>query len=136
MAPATRTLIFADCLSADQVTEALRAQPNGFVNRRESLSTLFEAVETVTSGRGYFSALPTERLSALRRGQTSPLSSREREVVQLVAEGASSKEIAHRLGIAPRTVENHRCRLMQRLRLRSVADLTRYAIRCGWVSVE
>jgi DNA-binding NarL/FixJ family response regulator len=65
-----------------------------------------------------------------------PLSTREREVVQLVAEGKSSKEIATTLGLAVSTIETHRRQIMEKLELRSIAELTKYAIREGLTSSE
>jgi DNA-binding NarL/FixJ family response regulator len=118
------------------VTEALRARPDGFVEKSESLATLREAIAAVINGRSYFSAIPAEMLSLSLGGEDTAVSSREREVAQMIAEGGSSKTIADRLGIARKTVENHRLRIMKKLRVHCAADLARYAVARGWVSAE
>jgi len=98
---------------------------------------LVAAIEAVTQGRAYFSPpiqkelgeiLRTERT---RRHLLDQLTEREREVLRLVADGLSTKEIAARLAISTRTVETHRAHLMRKLGLRSVARLTQFAIREG-----
>ena len=81
--------------------------------------------------KGYLDKV-NEKISAAR----SPLTEREREILQLLAEGRSSKEIAAHLGVSVKTVETHRRNMMQKLNMRRVAELTKYAIREGLISVE
>ncbi|HEV7401751.1 MAG TPA: response regulator transcription factor [Chthoniobacteraceae bacterium] len=132
----TRSLIYSDGASVVMTREALRARPHGLVEWSESLATLRAAIKTVASGRGYFGAAASRLLSDALGGEATAISHREREVAQLMAEGFTSKEIASRLGIASKTVENHRSRVMQKLHLHRAADVTRHAIACGWISAE
>jgi DNA-binding NarL/FixJ family response regulator len=86
------------------------------------------------AGRPYYSPPVQESITAMVRGRSrrsEPITEREREVLRLVAEGLSTKEIAARLDISARTVESHRANLMRKLGLRSVARLTQYALREG-----
>ncbi len=132
--PGTRALIYSDCGCATMVAETLRAKPHGYVEKSESLATLREAIAAVVAGRSYFSPFPSQLLYSVESGDGEPLSPREREIAQMTAEGGSSKDIADRLGISPKTVENHRMHIMQKLHIHCVADLTRYAVARGWVS--
>ena len=113
-----------------------------------SIAELVLAIETVAAGQKYLSpgiAAILANTSELRRSVSRqgasrvgprPLSAREREVLQLIAEGSSSKEIATRLRLAVPTVETHRRQLMDKLGLRSVASLTKYAVREGLSPLE
>ncbi len=134
--PNTRALIYSDRGQAAVVAETLRAKPHGFVEKSDSLSTLLEAIAAVTAGRSYFSSFPSQMLFSVEDGKADKLSAREREIAQMTAEGGSSKGIADRLEISPKTVENHRMHIMRKLNMRCVADLTRYAVARGWVSAE
>ena len=104
---------------------------------RDSLETLREAIRVVAGGGSYFTPFVSRMMDYVIRGAADePLTKREREVLQLVAESCSSKEIASRLNGAVKTVENHRQRLMEKLQLRDVAALTRYAIRHGLIDLS
>lgn len=116
----------------------------GYVLKSSAASELILAVRSVACNRAYVSPaiadVVIEALTAHERGakanQQTPLSTREREVLQLLAEGMSSKEIAQRLQLAVPTVESHRRQIMGKLGLRSVAELTKYAIREGLTSLD
>ncbi len=134
--PETRVLIYSGTLNQSLVASALDAKPHGFVHKEDSLSTLLEALRTVARGGSYLTPFATA-LAEREEPNTSPvmqLSARERMVLQLVAEGCSSKEIAGRLGISVKTVEHHRTGLMQKLNVHDIASLTRLAVREGLVN--
>jgi len=122
----------------------LEAGASGYLMKDCAFDELAKAVRSVATGQTYLSPSiadvlvkgyldkVNEKISAAR----SPLTEREREILQLLAEGRSSKEIAAHLGVSVKTVETHRRNMMQKLNMRSVAELTKYAIREGLISVE
>jgi DNA-binding NarL/FixJ family response regulator len=117
----------------DLLREAVAAGIHGVVSKSAPLRVVLNAVATVVEGREYRCAA-TE--SALRQAHSVPaitLTGREREIVKLVAEGLSSKQIAERLGVTEKTVGNHRTNLMRKLGVHDVVTLTRYAIERGCV---
>ncbi len=104
--------------------------------RAEGLAALREAVAAVGRGAGYFSPQAAGlRGHGSQEGMAGALSAREREVLGLVAAGLSSKAVAARLGVSPRTVENHRAHLQRKLGLRGAAELTRFALNVSGVPV-
>ena len=134
--PAIRVLVYSGTLDQALIIEALRCRPAGYVDKADSLETLREAISVVASGGSYFSTGASAFLkeSRMEQGFQSDLTDREREVLQLVAEGRSNKEISSRLGVAGKTVENHRLRLMNKIDVHNIAGLTRYAVRHGIVA--
>jgi DNA-binding NarL/FixJ family response regulator len=125
------------------VVAMFAAGASGYLLKNSASDELIRAIVTVAGGQSFISpgiaSLVVEGLVAGERpaGPTgSLLSPREREVLQLVAEGRSSKEIGVDLGIAVPTVETHRRQIMDKLELRSIAELTKYAIREGLTSVR
>jgi DNA-binding NarL/FixJ family response regulator len=132
--PRVKVLIFSSTANACLIVETLRCHPHGYVEKRESLSIFLEALRVVASGKSYFSALPSTLLPEARTRISFKLTPREEEVLQLVTESRTSKEIANRLGLARKTVENHRARVMEKLHLHDVAALTRYAMKSGIIS--
>jgi len=120
------------------VTEAFRVGATGYVLKRSAAADLLQAVRTVLNGH-YYVAPPITKdvLSSLlaspaeRQPGPEPLSPRQREVLQLVAEGHSLKEIADILKISVKTVEYHKAQIMQQLDLHTTAELTKYAIAHG-----
>lgn len=139
-----RVVVLSMHADKSYVAEALDAGASAYVLKDASAGDLVEAIRSVIAGRKYFSPPLTqeqvdsyrERLSTGRLDAYSTLSKREREVLQLVAEGHTNKEVADRLSISPRTAESHRASLMKKLGLDSTADLVRYAARRGLVSLE
>jgi DNA-binding NarL/FixJ family response regulator len=131
--PTASILILTMHESEELCGEAMQAGARGCVLKSDSPRQLLEAVETVAAGRKYFPRPPAPRSVGQRSsgdGAGPPrLSAREREIVQLLAEGHTSKEIASRLGIAFKTVDAHRTNIMRRLNVHAVADLVRYAVR-------
>jgi two-component system response regulator NreC len=125
------------------VMGALSAGASGYVLKDCAFEELVQAIRTVVINRTYLSPSITDIVvESYRLSQTSPtqsfpvLTPREREVLQLVTEGASAKEIASLLQVSAKTVETHRQHIMEKLKTRSVADLTKYAIREGLTSLD
>ena len=113
--------------------EAINAGASGFVSKTDSAGKLIEAVRTVLGRKTYFSSQATD---AMQTGKTrgkkraaGTLTAREREVLHLLAEGHTNKQVAARLGITTKTAETHRARIISKLELHSVSGLVRYAIR-------
>lgn len=138
---ATRSIALSMHDSRTYVEEALRAGASGYVVKSSATEDLFEAISAVRAGRSYLSpAVAQQVVEAITRpGDTSAsaaavLTGREREVLQLIAEGHSSKEIAGLLGVSLKTIESHRANLMEKLNIHKVSSLVRFAIRSGLVS--
>lgn len=121
------------------VSEMLKAGAAGFVSKDSAFEELVQAIRTVQSGQVYLSPSVAGvvvddyvRASGQREPTAfSSLTAREREVLQLMAEGRSTKQIAMDLGVSTKTIETHRRQVMEKLELYSVAELTKYAIREG-----
>jgi two-component system response regulator NreC len=133
--PGTPILILTMHESEELCGEAVQTGASGCVLKSDSPRQLLAAIETVAAGGKYFPRPtgPVTQLGGQRGGGGGALqprlSAREREIVQLLAEGRTSKEIASRLGIAFKTVDAHRTNIMRRLNVHAVADLVRYAVR-------
>lgn len=137
-ASSSRVLILSMHDNAEYVLESVRAGAHGYLLKDTAATELRNAVRAVCRGESYFSPPVASRLSAALRGehQTHPLdqlTGREREVLLGIARGRTNKEIAAELGISHRTVETHRESLMRKLQIRTVAELTRFAIATGIV---
>jgi DNA-binding NarL/FixJ family response regulator len=117
----------------DYVAEAFRAGGSGYVLKRSAASELVTAIGEVLAGRTYLTPLVAVQPAPARR--TGKLTERQREVLRLVAEGRSTKEIAAILRISIKTVEFHKSGIMQKLSIRSTAELTRYAIDHGIIGL-
>jgi RNA polymerase sigma factor (sigma-70 family) len=124
----------------EYVLEAVRVGADGYVLKDVGPAELRDAVEAVFDGKEYFTERVTHQLSvALReelererqRSRLDQLTAREREVLVRVASGRTNREIAEEFGISPRTVETHRERVMSKLRIRTVAGLTRFVVENG-----
>jgi DNA-binding NarL/FixJ family response regulator len=141
--PEARVVILSMHSDRRYVTEALRAGAKGYLLKDSAPEDLLQAINRVMGGQYFLSAGVSEQVIAefIRRAgddADSPynlLSAREREVLQLMAEGASTRQIADRLNLSAKTIESHRLHLMEKLDLHSVAELTRYAIREGLVGL-
>jgi two-component system response regulator NreC len=126
------------------VTEMLRAGASGYLLKDCALEELTTAIKTVAAGKIYLSPAITDVVvenyvrnsTEKEHSAFSLLSQREREVLQLMAEGKTTKQIARSIHISPKTVEGHRLRLMSKLNMESVAKLTKYAIQEGLTSPE
>jgi two-component system response regulator NreC len=137
--PELKVLVLTMHASPEYVSRAVREGADGYLLKDSAVQDLVAAIQAVTAGREYYSPPVQRELSAMVRGnaggkrRVEPITDREREVLKLVAEGLSTKEIATRLDISTRTVETHRANLMRKLGLHSVARLTQYAIREGLI---
>lgn len=137
--PATRVVILSMYSTTEHVTRALQAGAHGFVLKESAGEEVVGAVRSAHAGRCYLSPPIAEKLAyvATRRdaaGSRTPLerlSAREREILQMVAEGKSSAAIAGVLGLSPKTVETYRSRLMQKLGVNDVASLVKFAVQHG-----
>lgn len=130
----TKLVVLTQHDEPQYVAEALRSGVRGYVLKSQAARDLVTAIESVSRGEVYLSpGIAGAVASAYRRepGATPALSVRERQVLQLVAEGHSTKAIAARLGISAKTVDSHRSRLMRKLDIHEIAGLVRYAIRHG-----
>ena len=137
LSPRTRVLALSMHKDAVYVREILRAGARGYLLKDSADADLLAAVRAVAKGEGYLSPGVSDAvLSDYRRHVTDPLdllTSREREVLQLIAEGKTNKEIATSLTLSVYTVEAHRGRLMEKLNLHSTGELVRFAVRSGLV---
>lgn len=146
--PTVKVIVLTMHLEKHFVTEAFRAGVSGYVLKQSVADELIFAIKEVLKGRTYVSPLVTQNLveQALqpapgaqpidRQAPPSHLSLRQREVLQLVAEGKSTKEIASTLNVSIKTVEFHKTRIMKELKLHSTAELTKHAIALGLVSIN
>jgi len=135
----TRTILLTRHDEDQYVTEALRAGVKGYVLKTQAATDLLDAIHKVCDGGIYLSpgiarAVVDAYLSKAEIRE-DPLTSRERQVLQLVGEGKSTREIGTLLGISVKTAESHRARLMRKLDIHETASLVRYAIRRGLVQV-
>jgi DNA-binding NarL/FixJ family response regulator len=130
-----RVLILSMHDNAEYVLESVRTGADGYLLKDTAATELRNAIRSVCRGESYFSPPVASRLSAAVRGehdaQLDQLTGREREVLLGVARGRTNKEIAAELGISHRTVETHRESLMRKLQIRTVAELTRFALGAG-----
>jgi DNA-binding NarL/FixJ family response regulator len=126
----------------DHLDEAIAAGADGFLVKEDSSTELFEAIDTVLAGKSFVSPRFFHNVQhdwfVMHRGGKSSLDSeiltlREREIVKLIAEGNSSKEIASLLFLSPRTVEHHRSNIMGKLNLKNAAEVARFALQKGLV---
>jgi len=135
--PRTKVLALSMHKDAVYVREILRAGAKGYLLKDAFDQDLVNAVRAVAAGQGYLSPAVSEAvLSDYRKHVTDPLdllTSREREILQLLAEGKTNKEIAGLLGLSVYTVDAHRGRIMEKLNLHSIGELVRYAVRKGLV---
>jgi DNA-binding NarL/FixJ family response regulator len=139
--PKTRIVILTMHEDEAYVVEALQAGAMAYVLKDAGLDALLRAIRHVLAGEKYLSPPLSEDGLASYRERTQPvpfdryqtLTAREREILQLTAEGHSGVEIAERLFISPRTVESHRANMMRKLRLRNQRQLVRYALERGAV---
>ncbi len=146
LCPATRVIVLSNYADETYVREMIKAGAVGYIVKSGAAQDLIQAVRTGGRGRVYTSAAVSAIAHRTGGGRDTrgagfddgvrPLSSREREVLQLIAEGRSSREIAATLGISVTTVKSHRNHIMEKLNIHDKAGLTRYAIRIGLIRIE
>lgn len=140
---ATKTIILSMHADRQFVQEAFRAGARGYLLKDSGLDELVEGIRTVSSGGIYLSKSIAGvviddyvTLAESKYSDRDNLTEREREILQSIAEGRSTKEIAARLCLSAKTVESHRKHIMDKLKLYSIAELTRYAIRAKIIPGE
>jgi two-component system response regulator NreC len=144
--PKTRVLILTGYMEDEQIVAALRAGASGYVVKRSDTQELLLGIQSVHRGNTYFSAAISDgdavnqymwqaKKEDARTGYDL-LTSREREVLQLIAEGFSNQRIAQELFISVKTVEAHKAHIMSKLHARNRTDLIRYALRKGLVGID
>ncbi len=139
--PRLKVVILSMHATEAYVIEALRAGAAGYLLKNVEAGELERAIRAVARGERYLTSAVShhviDRFMRAERGgkaaETEVLSPRQREVLQLIAEGRSTREIAGRLHLSVKTIETHRAQLMQRLEIFDVAGLTRYALRIGLI---
>ncbi len=140
----TRVVILSMHNNDAYIFEAFRNGASAYVLKDSQTSDLIKAVREVAAGRRYLSPplseraleLYTKKLASVVRDSYETLTTREREVLQMVAEGRTSAEIANRLFISPRTAEGHRANLMRKLALQNHTDLVRFALKRGILPLD
>jgi DNA-binding NarL/FixJ family response regulator len=137
LVPASRVVVLTMHADPTYAAEAFRAGAAGYVLKGSAAPDLVRAIQTVLRGRRYVArGLPASVLGGRQldgEAAMGHLTARQREVLQLVAEGRTAKQIAGLLRISAKTVEFHKARIMAQLQLRSTAELTRYAVQHGIV---
>jgi two-component system, NarL family, response regulator NreC len=135
--PRTRTILLTMHKESNYVFEALRAGVQGYVLKTQAASDLVHAIRTTLEGQLYLSPGISEQVvqAALNRDSLAlhPLTQRERQVLQLIAEGKTNKEISQELGMSVKTVDSHRQNLMAKLDIHETASLVRHAIKIGLI---
>jgi two-component system response regulator NreC len=135
--PKTKVILLTEHDEDQYVTEALRAGVRGYVLKSQAADDLVHAIREVCRGSVYLSPNISRAVADAYVSKTytsaDPLSGRERQVLQLVGEGKSTKDVAAQLGISVKTAESHRARLMKKLDIHETASLVRYAIRHGLI---
>ena len=143
--PQVKVLILTVHATEEYVFQILRAGASGYVVKQAAVTELISAIHAVHSGGSFLSpaicrevieeyCLQAEAMEA--QDDFGRLTDREREVLQLIAEGHSNRKIAELLSVTEKTVEAHRARLMDKLNVHSIAELTKYAIRKGMISLD
>ena len=145
--PHMKIVIVTMHAKVDYIAEAFQAGAKGFVVKESAAEGLLKGIETVLKGNHFLdSAVSTQVVETLKKlpgketkindAHYGTLTAREQEILRLLAEGLSSKEIAQKLFISPKTVENHRANIMNKLDLHSTLELVRYAAKLGLIDVE
>jgi DNA-binding NarL/FixJ family response regulator len=135
---ATRVLLLSMYDNDEYVAEAIRAGAGGYLVKDAAVEELGLALQALQRGDVYLSPAIARKLAqAFSGGRASPgLTGRQTQVLRLIAQGQSSKEIARDLGLSIKTVETHRTQIMDRLEIRDLAGLVRYAIRSGLIGAD
>ncbi|MDX2251117.1 MAG: response regulator transcription factor [Nitrospira sp.] len=141
--PATRVILLSMHANEEYLQQALQSGASGYLLKGAELAELELAIKTVSRGESYLTpAVAKYAIDAYREksdGPTGPLaklSMRQREILQLIAEGHTTKDIAQRLNVSVKTVETHRAHLMERLEIHDVPGLVRFAVRVGLIQPD
>lgn len=140
ISPRTKTILLTMYTEDHYVLESLRAGVTGYVLKMRAALALVQAIQAVMKGEIYLSPGISRAVVQAFLSKTDipedPLTTREREVLQLVAEGKTTKEIAAQLGISAKTADSHRTNIMEKLDIHDTAGLVRYAIKRGIIRTE
>jgi two-component system response regulator NreC len=135
--PKTKTILLTQHEEGQYISEALEVGVKGYVLKDQVASDLIEAIRQVSRGHVYLSPGVSGAVMEAYRSKSNqpkdPLTAREKQVLQLIAEGKSTKDVASLLNISVKTAESHRTRLMRKLDIHETASLVRYAVRRGIV---
>jgi DNA-binding NarL/FixJ family response regulator len=138
--PERKVIVLSMYADHEYVRRALKSGALGYVVKRSAAKDVVEAIRAVQAGERYISPMVADAVSADapagKEDRLARLSTREREVLQLLAEGRTGTEIAQRLSLSPKTVETYRARLVEKLGIRDVAGLVRFAIQRGIISLD
>ena len=147
--PEVRTIILSMHVNEEYVLQAMRVGAAGYLMKDSKSEELDLAIKTVASGKTYLSPPVSQKVIeeyikqplksgsiAHKTGVYERLTPRQREVVQLITEGFTSKEIAKKLNVSVKTIDTHRTQIMERLNIHDIASLVRYAIRMGIVKLD
>lgn len=135
MSPATKVIFVSMHSKADFVREAFAAGAMGYVLKRAAASELIDAMREVLKGNAYISPqIASDVLSTFLHPRSTPLTDRQRQVLRLIADGRSGKEIAKELNISVKTAQFHKTTIMEKLGVHTTAELTKYAIDHGITS--
>ena len=134
--PATRVLVFSGNEHPHLIREMIEAGARGFVEKTANFADFKKGLAAIALGGTYFGVAVTKALQdapsgSLAGGAVESLTKREQEILQLVAGSHTTKEIATRLGISAKTVDNHRTNLMRKLNIHDIASLTRHVLEAG-----
>ena len=141
--PGVRVIMLSMHAGEEYVMQALRAGASGYLLKDAATSELELAVRAVARGETYLTPTISKRViddylmrTTGSQGPVDQLTKRQREILQLIAKGYTSKEMAQMLNLSPKTIETHRTQLMKQLDIHDVAGLVRYAIRVGLVTLD
>jgi DNA-binding NarL/FixJ family response regulator len=139
--PKTKVLVLTQFCDREHVISSIKAGASGYVPKQASGPEVVSAIRTVYRGEYFLfpfaaSTVVQDYLSQTRNEPSDPLTSREREVLRMVAEGKTSRQIAARLSISLKTVLSHRTRIMKKLTIHNRTELIKYAIRLGLVKMD
>jgi len=145
--PETRVIVLSMHTKIDYITEAFRQGATGYVVKESATEKLMECLEIVSKGEYFVDSSLSHRVvkSLLESDEKerkitddgyNTLTPREQQVMRLLAEGHSTKQIAEKLFISPKTVENHRSNIMSKLEVHTIMELVRYAARLGLIDVD
>jgi DNA-binding NarL/FixJ family response regulator len=143
LSPQVKIIVLTMHREEDYLCQAFLAGAEGYILKEDVAKGLFDALDSVLAGKPYVSPLLEREvkdawLNIFHKGKGIPtgdaLSPREREILKLVAEGQSNKEIADQLFISARTVDHHRAKIMEKLNLKGTVELIKYALKKGYIS--
>ncbi len=138
--PYMKLIVLSMHSGREYVAQATQAGANGYVLKQGDTNEVISAIQSVMNGGAYFSPAIskhlTDNFSSHIPVEGPRLTTREQEVAQLIAEGQSTREISQTLTVSIKTVETHRANIMRKLKTKSQADIIKYALKKGWVSLE